>query len=219
MDSTTNGNHSPPPAASCTPIWKYDVFLSYRREDTSKTITDHLYDALTRAKIRTCRDDNYQVQRGREFSFELLKAIEESRISIVIFLENYASSRWCLNELVKILECMKTRGQLVLPLFYNVDPSDVRKRKRSFGEAFMEHEGFSGDGFEDQVQRWRRELTETANLSGWDLRTDADGYLCPLLFLITCLSYRCSCFYLFLAFGPWLFILSRILLKENKVIY
>lgn len=60
--------------------------------------------------------------------------------SIIVLLENYASSSWCLEELVKILECMKTRGQRVVPIFYNVDPSDVRKQRGNFGKALTEYE-------------------------------------------------------------------------------
>ncbi|RVW88863.1 Disease resistance-like protein DSC2 [Vitis vinifera] len=41
-----------------------------------------------------------------------------------------------LNELVKIMECRKEMGQTVVPIFYHVDPSDVRKQMGSFGEAF-----------------------------------------------------------------------------------
>ena len=41
---------------------------------------------------------------------------------------------------MKILECMKTRGQRVVPIFYNVDPSDVRKQRGNFGKALTEHE-------------------------------------------------------------------------------
>ncbi|KAM7466165.1 hypothetical protein LguiB_013727 [Lonicera macranthoides] len=103
--------------------WNYDVFLSFRGEDTRKNFTDHLHNALTRAGIRTFRDDD-QLPRGKHIPFQLTKAIEESRISIIVFSKNYASSSWCLDELVKVLECKNTRGQLVLPVFYDVDPSD-----------------------------------------------------------------------------------------------
>ena len=45
-----------------------------------------------------------------------------------------------LNELVKIMECRKEMGQTVVPIFYHVDPSDVRKQMGSFGEAFSRYE-------------------------------------------------------------------------------
>ncbi|CAL5413906.1 unnamed protein product [Camellia sinensis] len=156
------------------PRWSYDVFLSFRGEDTRKNFTDHLYEALVQAGIRTFRDDD-ELPRGREISSELLKSIEESRISIVVFSRNYASSRWCLDELVKIIECKKTLGQLVLPIFYDVCPSDVRKQTGYFGEAFGRHEKRFVDEME-KVEVRRAALNEAANLSGWDLQNVANGH-------------------------------------------
>ncbi|KAM7462120.1 hypothetical protein LguiA_030241 [Lonicera macranthoides] len=155
--------------------WNYDVFLSFRGEDTRKNFTDHLHDALTRAGIRTFRDDD-QLPRGKHIPFQLMKAIEESRISIIVFSKNYASSRWCLNELVQVLECKNTRGQLVLPVFYDVDPSDVHKQTGKFAEAFERHENEKGGGFASDINKWRAALTEAANLSGWDLQNVANGH-------------------------------------------
>ncbi|KAL6180246.1 hypothetical protein ACLB2K_046912 [Fragaria x ananassa] len=65
--------------------------------------------------------------KGQEISQSFLTAIEGSRIAVVVFSQNYASSKWCLEELVKILECKESRHQLVLPIFYKVEPAeDVR---------------------------------------------------------------------------------------------
>ncbi|KAM7490016.1 hypothetical protein LguiA_032937 [Lonicera macranthoides] len=182
MDPTTNGNHSPPPPPLPLPrtqIWKYDVYLSFRGEDVRKTFVSHLHEALTVARIHAFNDD-VDVQVGREISMDFMfKAIEESRISIVVFSENYATSRWCLDELVKILDCMKTRGQLVLPLFFNVHPSDVRKQEGIFRHAF-ERYNRCGE-FEDHQKRWRRALKEAANLAGLDLHNNADGYEAKLI--------------------------------------
>ena len=65
---------------------------------------DHLYIALVENGIHTFRDDE-ELDRGAP---GLLKAIEQSRISIVIFSENYADSRWCSDEVIKIIECVAT---------------------------------------------------------------------------------------------------------------
>ena len=162
-------------ASSSAFKWKHDVFLSFRGEDTRRNFTDHLYESLVRCGVVTFRDDN-ELPRGKDISSELLKAIEESKLSVVVFSKNYASSRSCLDELVKIIECKNTKGQIVIPIFYDVDPSDVRKQIGSYAEAFAKHE----DRFKDKmemIKNWRDALTEAGNLSGWDLRNMANRYL------------------------------------------
>ncbi|KAF5469457.1 hypothetical protein F2P56_013531 [Juglans regia] len=145
--------------------WTHDVFLSFRGEDTRNNFTAHLYDALDRKGINTYID--YELRRGKEISQALLKAIEESRIAIIILSQNYASSTWCLDELMKILDCNKTRQQIILPVFYNVDPSEVRHQRKSFGEAFAKHQHRFNDDM--KVRRWKETLEEVANLSGFHL--------------------------------------------------
>uniref|UniRef100_F6I3U5 ADP-ribosyl cyclase/cyclic ADP-ribose hydrolase n=1 Tax=Vitis vinifera TaxID=29760 RepID=F6I3U5_VITVI len=117
---------------------------------------------FTRWQDKTFRDD--QLERGEEIKSELLKTIKESRISIVVFSKNYARSKWCLDESAKIMECREEMEQIVLPVFYHVDPSNVRKQTGSFGEAFSIH-GRNVD--EKKVQRWRVSLIEASNLSGF----------------------------------------------------
>ena len=85
---------------------KYDVFLSFGDEDTHTKFTDHIYSALKRKGISTFRD-NEKLKQGTFIAPELLKAIEESRFAVVILSRDYASSRWCLTELTKIVECME----------------------------------------------------------------------------------------------------------------
>ena len=154
--------------------WHYDVFLSFRGEDTRKNFTDHLYTALRRAGIHAFRDDN-ELRIGEEISLQISQAIQESKISIVVFSKGYASSTWCLGELQEILECRHKNGQFVLPVFYDIDPSDIRKQTGSFAEAFVKHETRFKEEME-KVQKWRKALVEAANLSGLDLRSFANGY-------------------------------------------
>ncbi|XP_044476024.1 disease resistance protein RPV1-like [Mangifera indica] len=144
---------------------RYDVFLSFRGEDTRDGFTSHLNAALCRRKIETFID--YELKKGDEISPSLSWAIEGSMISIIVFSQRYASSRWCLEELVKILDCKKMNGQIVIPVFYRIDPSDVRKQTGNFGDAFADHEERYRDRPE-MLQRWRNALTEVANLSGFD---------------------------------------------------
>ncbi|KAL9432034.1 hypothetical protein AB3S75_027111 [Citrus x aurantiifolia] len=145
---------------------KYDVFLSFRGEDTRDNFTSHLYAALCRKKIKTFIDDE-GLRRGDYISPAISDAIQGSKISVIIFSKDYASSKWCLNELVKILECKNMNGQMVVPVFYHVDPSDVRKQNGTFGVAFVKHEKQFKD-LPEKVQKWRAALTEASNLSGWD---------------------------------------------------
>ncbi|KAK0592498.1 hypothetical protein LWI29_020312 [Acer saccharum] len=144
---------------------KYDVFLSFRGEDTRNNITDHLYAALHRNGIITFKDDE-RLERGTEISAELTKAIKESRFSIVIFSKDYASSTWCLEELSKIVEFTDTNyNRTVIPVFYNVDPSDVRKQKGEFKKAFDKHQQ-NPKIDSDKIQRWRAALERAANIVG-----------------------------------------------------
>ena len=89
-------------SSSSSRRWIYDVFLSFRGMDTHNNFIDHLYAALQCLGIFTFRD-NERLERGKSISPELLKAIEELRISIVILSKNYAYSTWCLDELAKII--------------------------------------------------------------------------------------------------------------------
>ena len=152
-------------SSSSTP---YEVFLSFRGVDTRRGFTDHLYAALQRKGILTFRDDE-ELERGKSISPELLKAIEESRFAIVIFSRNYAFSTWCLVELAHIVKCMRERKLMIWPIFYDVDPSDVRKQTGTIGQAFNDHKKRFKDNIK-MVEMWRAALREVANLSGWHLQ-------------------------------------------------
>ncbi|KAI8543543.1 hypothetical protein RHMOL_Rhmol08G0226900 [Rhododendron molle] len=148
----------------------YDVFLSFNGSDTRTNFTSHLLAALELHGFHTFRDDT-KLNRGDDINYELLKAIEDSRISLVVLSRNYAASEWCLDELVKIMECRKTLQHIVFPIFHGVEPSDVKAQKGSLAEAFAKH----AELFKDQispsgkVEKWKEALTQVANLSGWDL--------------------------------------------------
>ncbi|CAL8161508.1 unnamed protein product [Prunus armeniaca] len=165
--SSQRASTSAPSASQC----KYQVFLSFRGVDTRRGFTAHLYDRLWFRSITTFRDDN-ELERGTTISPTLLRAVEESWFAIVILSPNYASSTWCLDEVSKIVECMKI--DTILPVFYDVDPSDVRKQMGTFAEAFNKHKmKFKKE--KEKVQRWRDALTKVGNIAGW---TSKDRYAC-----------------------------------------
>ncbi|CAJ1978728.1 unnamed protein product [Sphenostylis stenocarpa] len=149
----------------------HDVFVSFRGEDTRYSFTGFLFEALGRKGVDAFRDHTH-LQKGESIAPELLQAIEGSRVFVVVFSKNYASSTWCLRELAHICNCIETPQRPVLPIFYDVDPSDVRKQSGYYEKAFAEHEERYRDDKErmEEVQRWREALTRVANLSGWDIR-------------------------------------------------
>ncbi|CAL9006551.1 unnamed protein product [Prunus brigantina] len=152
---------------------RYHVFLSFRGEDTRKTFTDHLFTALVNAGFRTFRDDD-ELERGEDIKPELQKAIKDSRTSVIVLSKDYASSGWCLDELVMILERKRASPDyVVLPVFYDVDPSDVRKQTGSFAKAFARHQKTQPS---NKVKEWREALAKVADLAGMDLKNQADGH-------------------------------------------
>ncbi|KAK9950443.1 hypothetical protein M0R45_005935 [Rubus argutus] len=150
-------------SSAVLPKVKYDVFLSFRGEDTRNSFTSHLYAALNRMRIDVYVD--YRLENGDDIARALLTAIEQSNCAVIIFSKNYASSRWCLDELVHILRCKEIYGQFVIPIFYGIDPADVRKQKGSYEAIFARHDQ---GPFKDMVPMWRSALTSATNLSGFD---------------------------------------------------
>ena len=148
---------------------KHDVFISFRGADVRRGLLSHLMKQLHLWQIDAYVDD--RLERGDEISSSLLWEIERSRILLVIFSEDYASSKWCLDELVKMIECeeiernnMERNKQIPVPIFYKVDPSYVRHQKGDYEVALVEHEKK-----EDMIkmQNWRFALKKVAQLSGF----------------------------------------------------
>ncbi|XP_039173668.1 toll/interleukin-1 receptor-like protein [Eucalyptus grandis] len=175
--ASSSSSISPKATGLCS--GQYDVFLNFRGSDTLKAFTDHLYNNLVKAgTVPFCvfRDEN-SIPIGEEFGSEILDAIVRSKISIPIISENYASSKWCLRELVRIMECKKSTSHIVLPIFYKVAPSDVRHLKGNFGNAFhLRREHYD----ETDIWEWQRALNEVSYLHGWVSNKFEDGYFTEL---------------------------------------
>ncbi|XP_031277699.1 toll/interleukin-1 receptor-like protein [Pistacia vera] len=147
-----------------TPSFRYrwDVFLSFKREDSRHNFTETLSRELIRNGIRTFRYDE-ELERGEEIAPSLVEAIQDSAAAIAVISSKYASSRRCLEELARIVEYRK----LNLPVFYKVDPSDVRRQKGPFEEDFVKLVQRFG---ENKVGRWRRAMEKAGDISDWDSR-------------------------------------------------
>ncbi|XP_057446646.1 TMV resistance protein N-like [Lotus japonicus] len=155
-------------AARSSSSSSYDVYLSFSDSDTRFGFTSYLYKALSDKGILTFIDKR-ELHKGSEITPSLLKAIENSRTAIIVLSENFASSSFCLDELAYIIERGTAKGLLVLPVFYYVDPSDVRHQRGTYGEAFAKHEERFKDNRE-KLQKWRNALQQAANFSGYHVQ-------------------------------------------------
>ncbi|KAI6689897.1 hypothetical protein NL676_026725 [Syzygium grande] len=146
---------------------EFDVFLNFRGLDTRLNFTDHLYHALDGAGIRVFID-NEEIQKGEKIGGELQHVINVSRIYVPIFSRDYASSAWCLRQLTHMVECWRSlMDKVILPIFFDVDPSDVKLRTGLYVDALKGHEDRFGS---DKVQPWKEALTEVSSIDGWDCK-------------------------------------------------
>ncbi|XP_048637358.1 disease resistance protein RPS6-like [Brassica napus] len=142
--------------------WVYDVFPSFSGEDVRVTFLSHFLKELDRKLIIAFKDN--EIERSHSLGPELKQAIRTSRIAVVIFSEKYPSSSWCLDELLDIVKCKDESGQIIIPIFYGLDPSHVRKQTGKFGEAFAKT---CQTKTEDETKLWRQSLTDVANVLGY----------------------------------------------------
>ncbi|CAN1812236.1 Disease resistance protein L6 [Linum perenne] len=150
------------------PSVEYEVFLSFRGPDTRSQITDILYRFLVHSKIHTFKDDD-ELRKGEGIWSTLVKVINQSKIYVPIISKNYAYSKWCLKELVEIVKQQrKDNRHIILPIFYMVNPRDVRHQTGPYQNAFLEH----ANTFDElTIQNWRDALNEVGALKGWHVKT------------------------------------------------
>lgn len=148
-------------SSSSTHQYCYDVFPSFSGKDVRRTFLSHFLEGLKSKGIKKFIDNG--ITRSESINSELVKAISESRISVVILSDSYASSSWCLDELQLIMECRVSLGQTVMPIFYDVEPSDVRNQTGDFGKAF---EKVCNGKTKVEKERWRQALAQVAVIAG-----------------------------------------------------
>ncbi|CAL9237576.1 unnamed protein product [Arabidopsis halleri] len=148
-------------SSSTLGTWRYPVFASFHGPDVRKTFLSHLRKQFSDNAIMMYDDQG--IERSQIISPSLMQAIRESRISIVVLSKNYASSRWCLDELVEILKCKEDLGKIVMTIFYDVDPSDVRKQTGEFGSVFKETCACIS---KEESERWSKALNDVGNIAG-----------------------------------------------------
>lgn len=121
----------------------YDLFISFRGEDSRPTLASHLSNYFRNSGIDAFFDQR-DIKGGDHIRETLRQAIEESNIYVIIFSEHYPNSPTCLWELETIVESAKTKpGKQILPIFYGVKRDDVRLETdlyvKQIDESTVEH--------------------------------------------------------------------------------
>ncbi|XP_013622332.1 PREDICTED: probable disease resistance protein RPP1, partial [Brassica oleracea var. oleracea] len=161
-----SSSHSPPspsPKLSLPSNRVHDVFPSFHGADVRKSFLSHLLKECGIKGINLFIDN--EIPRGEFIGPELKKAIQGSRIAIVLLSKRYASSSWCLGELVEIMKCKEELGQTVMPVFYEVDPTDVKKQTGDFGKVFKKT--CKGKRDDEVTRKWSQALAQVATLAGY----------------------------------------------------
>ncbi|RID51018.1 hypothetical protein BRARA_H01710 [Brassica rapa] len=140
------------PQSSLPHNWKHHVFPSFHGEDVRTNFLSHVLKELKSKAIDLFIDND--IERSKSIGPELIEAIKGSRIAIVFLSKNYASSTWCLNELVEIMTCRKEF----------VNPTHVKKQTGDFGKVFKKT---CVGKTKDEIQRWKHALTEVAQIAGF----------------------------------------------------
>ncbi|KAF3485432.1 hypothetical protein F2Q69_00055335 [Brassica cretica] len=98
------------------PPLQHQVFVNFRGLDLRFGFLSHLVEALQRHGINVFIDS---LERKGEDLINLFARIEESTIALVIFSKRYTKSIWCLDELLKIKQRVKSlRKQRIITTIF-----------------------------------------------------------------------------------------------------
>ncbi|GLJ16798.1 hypothetical protein SUGI_0289370 [Cryptomeria japonica] len=166
--------------SSSTPTKKvrYDVFINHRGPDTKKTLAASIYCALKLMGLEAFLDES-ELELGDSIPSEIQEAMTTSFLHIAIFSPRYAESPWCLAELSFMLKT----GKKIIPVFYNVDPSDIHwicKGKGSYAKAFSEHEAKAR--YPSQIlEDWKVALEKVSDAKGHTVKNEDDREILKII--------------------------------------
>ena len=136
--------------------------------------------------------DKTEMQAGDPLTDQLKGAIRSASVHIAIFSPKYVESKWCLDELLLMLESLES-GATIIPFFYHVKPNDLRWAAKggAYAKAMLNHKEKKTKDSETgkekprydsyTINNWIKALHRVADISGLNLE-DCNGseilYLC-----------------------------------------
>jgi hypothetical protein len=71
----------------------------------------------------------------------------------------------------------RKKGRLVLPVFYGVDPSDLRHQKGSYSLAERVKKFQNNEKNMKRLYQWKKALTRAANIAGYHFKTGYPSFI------------------------------------------
>ena len=143
--------------------YNYDVFLNHRGPDVKGRFIAHLDEALRSAGLNPFLDKKSLVKGDPAFG-SINAALEVAKVHVAVVSRGYAESKYYLTELVDIVRSRKP----VIPVFYDVEPGELRRVDRGvFAAAFEKHRTRETA---EQVQEWADALAKLADITGFVFR-------------------------------------------------
>ncbi|GLJ34589.1 hypothetical protein SUGI_0695690 [Cryptomeria japonica] len=143
------------------------VYINHHSPDVKETLATTLSNTLNRMGLRVFFDSE-EFEFGDSLPKEIEEAIRSASLHLAIFSKNYAQSPRCLAELSLML---KTVTQIV-PVFYHIQPDEVRYAKGVFANAFSLHK--KEPRYTEKIQEWKTALYSVSFNIGHIVNTDDD---------------------------------------------
>ena len=145
---------------------RYDVFLNHRGADVKESVASLIFHNLQNKGFRVFLDKK-SIQVGENIPEAIEEAILSASVHLAIFSANYADSIWCLKELRLILQT----GAPIIPVFYWVEPSELRMRDEEsmYARAFQKHK-HTGNFETHTLEGWKKALHQVSYIKGYIFR-------------------------------------------------
>ncbi|KAH7404733.1 hypothetical protein KP509_15G040300 [Ceratopteris richardii] len=156
------------------PAQDYEVFLCYIGSDTKHNMVSVLRGMLHWEGI-TCFNDYDINDESTEIKPHIEDAIQKSKVYVIFLSPKFASSKLCLEEVYQIMNTQNSPGtsntvRSVIPVFYDVTPSDVRHKKSSYDLCRV------SESTVHDIKRWSKSLSNLSLLKGFEFESKTIFY-------------------------------------------